>query len=117
MTMSQSTRSKSSTMIRRSPSAPFSRFVTLQEQDSRKPFSVRVNSSLSSKSRMLSVSPSRAVQDWEFIILKVSRVLWCDSNRQYLLHNRRREENDQLLLLLGLRPALEKFSQQRDVAQ
>src|SRR5439155_20037685 len=34
-----------------------------------------------------------------------------------LLHDRRREEDDQLLLLPRVRAALEKFSQQRDVAQ
>src|SRR6266550_4316837 len=130
--MSQSTRSKSSTMIRRNPSAPFSNLVTLQEQDSRNPFSAAANSSLSSSSRMLSLLPAREVQGWGVMIFSVAGKLLCvmkqiergllrrDGRQRPLgafADNGWRDENDQLLLLVGLRPALEKLSQQRDVAQ
>src|SRR5437016_4310565 len=73
-------------MIRRRPSTPFSNRVTLQEQDSRNPRSVTANSSSSSSSKMLSVSPSRAAHVWEFIILSVSRVGSCDSNPVCLIY-------------------------------
>src|SRR6266496_1601350 len=130
--MSQSTRSKSSTMIRRNPSAPFSNLVTLQEQDSRNPFSAAANSSLSSSSRMLSLLPAREVQGWGVMIFSVAGKLLCEMKqieRGLLRRNGRQrplgafaddgwgDENDQLLLLVGIKCAGEEFAEPRDVTE
>src|SRR2546425_9130089 len=134
MNMSQSTRSKSSTMIRRRPSTPFSTWVTWQELDSRKTFSVAANCSSSSSIRMRSALPSREVQVGEGIILRASSVLssglQAERNRDGLLRrdhwerslrpvadDRRRDENNQLLLLIEFVRTCKEFAEPRDVTE
>src|SRR5436190_19290396 len=132
MTMSHSTTSKSSSMIRRSPSTPLSTCVTLQALDSRKLFSVVANCSSSSSSRTLSVLPSREIQVFGGINLSESsvRLRGLRRNRPVLFRRNcwerslrsvadysRRDEDHQFLLLIGAECSSEKFSQPRYVAE